>query len=332
MSVRLGPGGEFDLIRRFLAGAGDLRSADVLVGPGDDCAVVRSGEGAALAITTDASVDGIHFRRDWLSDEEIGYRAATGGLSDLAAMAAHPIGVLVSLLAPEMAVPRTAEALMRGVTRAAQAVGAVVLGGDVARSPEALALDIVSIGTVERPVTRAGALPGDELWVTGRLGGAGAAVRMWLAGTDPSDAARAAFAHPVARVREARWLAERSELHALIDLSDGLAGDAAHIAAASGVRVVLERAKIPVHRAAVAWAEEQRDPDGGVALALGGGEDYELCFAASPGDVARHVAVFERTFDAKLTRVGQVERGTGVVVRNPDGAIRSVDVAGFRHF
>jgi len=324
-SIALGTGPEFDLIRRFLDGAGALPPG-VTVGPGDDCAVV---EGAALAVSTDLSVEDVHFRRAWLAPEEIGYRAAAAALSDLAAVAARPVGVLVSLAAPAADAADYAVRVMDGVHEAAQAADAALIGGDVAASPHGLVLDVTVVGEAPQPVLRSGARPGDELWVSGALGGAAAAVHAWMAGAEPPPAARKAFARPRPRTREAQWLAARGVLHAMLDLSDGLAGDAGHLAAASGVRIILFPDAIPVHPAV---PDVLGGTEGALRLALGGGEDYELCFTAPPGVVAPLAHEFETEFGTPLTRVGRVVEGAGLAIRSPDGATEPLDTAGFSHF
>jgi len=324
--IRLGPGPEFDLIRQFLARDVDAAAqmdAAVRVGPGDDCAVVEG-----VALSTDLSIEGIHFQRAWLEPEEIGYRAAAAALSDLAAVAARPVGVLCSLACPGDDAAGLAPRVMVGLRSAAAAVGAALLGGDLARSPGPLLLDVVAVGRVGRPVLRSGARPGDALWVTGELGGAAAAVLAWQRGVVPTDAARRAFARPRPRIREALWLAGRGLARALIDISDGLAGDAAHLAAASGVRVVLDATAVPVHPAAAAHGSR----DDGLRLALVGGEDYELCFAAAVGAVEPVADEFRETFGVALSRVGFVEEGSGVWIRDADGRVAPLGVHGYQHF
>lgn len=326
--TRLGPGAEFDLIRRFLPHAPRFGREDVRVGPGDDCAVVV-GDGIALSV--DMSVEGIHFRRDWLSEHEIGCRAASAALSDLAAMAARPIGVLVALAVPEADAGEPAVRLMGGVREAAARVGAVVLGGDLTRSSGPVVLDIAVIGECPVPVLRSGAEPGDEVWVTGELGAAAVTIARLLRGEMPHSAAWPQFACPLPRVPEALWLRERELPKAMIDLSDGLAGDAAHLAAASDVAVLLERAAIPVHEAVLADTATREDA---LRYALAGGEDYELCFVAAPGSLEPHVDAFEAEFGTRLTRVGRIEAGQGVGVfwRGKDRAAEPLGLAGFQHF
>jgi thiamine-monophosphate kinase len=325
----LGPGAEFDLIRRFLegghAGRGRLPES-VVVGPGDDCTVVR---GDGITISMDMALEGVHFLRDWLTPEEMGYRAAAAALSDLAGMAASPIGILVGLALPPEQAMELGPRIMDGARAAAAAVGAALLGGDSTSSSGPLVIDVVVIGNTPRPVPRGGARPGDAVWVTGELGAAGAAVRAWKAGGTPDAASRLAFALPAPRIAEAVWLAEREGMRALLDVSDGLSGDAGHIAAASDVCIVLDAAAIPIHPAARAAAASADDA---LRLALGGGEDYELCFAAPEGVIEQLAADFTETFGVRLTRVGTVHEGSGVMLRATDGTLHDVASGGFDHF
>jgi thiamine-monophosphate kinase len=291
----------------------------VAVGPGDDAAVVGDG----WVLSTDLSVEGVHFRREWITDEEIGFRAATAALSDLAAMAAEPVGLLVSMAyLPGGAVD--AEAVQRGVQAAAAAVGASILGGDVSRSPGPLVLDVTVVGWTAAPVLRSGANPGDALWVTGCLGRSAAAVSLWRAGGTPAPRLRSAFARPTARVAVARALAGSGVPTAMVDLSDGLAGDAGHLAAAGGVRVIVETARLPVD------APDEATPGSPTPLdaALHGGEDYELLFTAAPGAVEAWLQAAEP--GVALTRIGHVEAGEGVWAATADGSLAPLS-GGFDH-
>lgn len=318
----LGAGAEFDLIRSFLRAQPDTGTTDVVTGPGDDCAVIRVG---GVALSVDMSIEGVHFRREWLEPEEIGYRAAAAAMSDLAAVAARPVGLLVALAVPA-GDEEAARRIMAGATSLATSLSAVVLGGDVTRSPAALVIDVVAVGAVETPVLRSGALPGHGVWVTGALGGAAAAVRAWTDGAEPGGDARAAFSRPRPRTAEAAWLAEHAAIGAMIDLSDGLAGDLTHIAAASGVGIIVDAAAVPVHAAASTFGAEA-----GLRLALGGGEDYELCLTADPAVLAPMEPAFRERFRVPLVRVGDVVAASGVVLRHPDGSQRAMPVAGFDH-
>ena len=319
----LGPGAEFDLIRRFLArDAGARLPYDVMVGPGDDATVVSA---HPLAISTDLSIEGVHFRRDWLEPEEIGWRAAMAGLSDLAAMVARPVGILLSVAATDDDAREYAERVVAGAIDAARSLDARLIGGDVTRSPGPLLLDVVVLGEVSHPLTRDGARQGDEVWVTGRLGAPAMAVRDWMRGSRPSAAARARFARPIARVREALWVRKRADVTAGLDLSDGLAGDLPHLAAASGVVLDIDRAAIPVHEAAADLPE----------LALTGGEEYELVLVAPPGSMQNVAAEFESVFGLPLTRIGVVADAAGageVRLREEDGSSGPLPAPGYRHF
>jgi thiamine-monophosphate kinase len=320
LDTPLGPGPEFDLIRGFLAGSGPLPEG-VVVGPGDDCAVLEGG----ICVSTDASVEEVHFRRSWLMPDEIGWRAVAVAVSDLAAMAARPLGMLVTLSVNQRE-PGVAQEVMRGARAAAEEFGGALLGGDLTGSMRRLVVDVCAIGRAGKPVLRSGVQPGDEIWVTGVLGGAAAAVQAFLGGWTPSAAARESFARPRPRLEEAIWLQERAGAHAMIDLSDGIGGDAAHLAAASGVALVLEVDALPLHEAlAEATAEEA------FRLAASGGDDYELCFATRPGAVAPLVEEFEEAFGIPLTRVGVAEAGDGLWW-DAHGERTSAVEMGFQHF
>lgn len=314
--VPLGGGVEFDLIREIIAAMGDA------IGPvGDDTAAIPDGAGS-LVVSTDASVEDVHFKLAWLSVEEIGWRAAASALSDLAAAAATPIGILAAVTVPHDAAPGATIELMRGVGAAARAVGARVLGGDLTAGSQ-WSIAITVFGRSARPMSRAGARPGDGIWVTGRLGGARAALESWLAGGQPVAAARSAFAHPVPRIAAARWLAERGAT-AMMDLSDGVAGDALHLAAASGVRLDIELERLPLHSAVARAADLVGESPGEFAAA--GGEDYELLLTM-PQEFSA-AAQFNEEQGIALTQIGNVSSG-GTACLTLRG--QNLQVEGFRH-
>lgn len=308
---RLGGGPEFDAIRAVLGRAQHSHPL-LTVGPGDDCAVIGN-----LAISTDVSVENVHFRRDWLTPEEIGWRAAAASLSDLAAVGAEAIGILVSLVATDTAL---VEGIMRGATDALQPFDAALIGGDLSRG-ERLAIDVVAVGAVQQPLLRAHAQPGDELWVTGVLGGSAAAVHALERGETPTVAARTRFISPTPRIHEMLWLRRHITVRAAIDLSDGLFGDAAHIAAASSCGILIDAEAVPVDTVA----------DASYQQAVSGGEDYEICFTAPADTVAQVKEAFEKEFGVRLTQVGQVTVGNGVHVRT-DGRITPAHAGGYQHF
>lgn len=307
----LGPGAEFDRIRAIWRRLGTRAAPS-----GDDCGFIEVG-GQQLAISTDMAVEGVHFQTGWLTPGELGWRIAAAALSDLAAVAAAPLGLMASIGTPSERSAAELAALMEGFAFAGEAVGASVRGGDIVRS-DRLVVDAVVFGTVERPLLRSGAIPGDGLWVTGALGAPAAAVRAWLAGREPSVDARDRFARPRPRVAEAGWLKEAGAT-ALIDLSDGLLPDAGHLAAASEVACRIDAERVPVHVGA-----DGRDD------ALAGGEEYELLCALPATFDAERARVFAERFGLALTRVGVVEAGSGV--RLVDGGRPAAEPTGYVHF
>lgn len=322
-------GAEFDRIRAFAAAVGAAGpDTQCVVPPGDDAVAFRLPDGASVVLGTDVAVEDVHFRRAWLRWEAVGYRSTAAALSDLAAMGADVLGVLITLaLPPELETP-VYESIGRGVGECLRAADAALLGGDLAQSPGPVMLDVVAVGSADRPVSRAGARPGDELWLTGSLGAAATAVADWQAALEPDPRARRAFERPAPRLREAKWLVERLGVTAMIDISDGLAGDAAHVAAASEVALEIDTATIPVAEPLAHYANQA------LALnrALGGGEDYEILVAApaNPDDgLARE---FENKFGVSLTRIGRVLEGQGVNWVGSDGIAKRVDASGFDHF
>ncbi len=316
-SLRLGggPGGEFDRLRAIFATLG-AAGRDL----GDDCALLPVG-GRTLAISIDLSLEGVHFRTDWLSFREIGWHATAAALSDLAAEGAQPLGVLVSLGVPSNLQRATGNAspavqIMSGVGAAARSVGASVLGGDLVRSPRYL-VDVCVLGLAQRPVRRSGARPGDGLWVTGRLGGAGLALAALRAGRRLAPAVRRRFAHPTPRITAGRWLARRGA-RAMIDISDGLAGDAGHLAAASGVGIAIELERVPC------W------PGVAPRAAARSGEEYELLVAMprSFGDAG--ASAFRRATGLPLTQIGRCVSRKGL--RMTDDGRLITPPRGFDHF
>jgi thiamine-monophosphate kinase len=313
----LGPGAEFDRIRGIIRLLGD-RAA----GLGDDCALIRQGD-EFLALSADVSVEQVHFRLDWIGLREVGWRAAASALSDLAAEGAEPVGLLSAVTVPREAGESELLELMSGVGAAAAGVDATVLGGDLSGGP-VWSLAITVLGRTRAPITRAGARPGDGLWVTGALGGARAAVEAWTRHAEPSSEARVRFAHPLPRIAAGRWLARRGA-HAMIDLSDGLAGDAGHLAAASRVRLEIDLEAIPI--APSVSSEAERLGVSPAQFAAEAGEDYELLAALPAG--FEGAAEFARECGIGLTRIGTIGEGSGA--RFLSGG-RELRLKGFDHF
>jgi thiamine-monophosphate kinase len=314
--VALGSGGEFDRIRAIAMVLGDT-----LAPIGDDTATVPPGDGS-LVVSVDATVENVHFKRNWLSMEEVGWRAAASALSDLAAAGATPIGVLTALIVPSADGAAMVVDVMRGVGSACDAAGARVIGGDLS-SGAIWSIAVTVLGRVKREIGRGGARPGDGIWVTGSLGGAHAAVESWRAGHDPDAEARYAFVHPEPRIAAGLWLAEHGAT-AMMDISDGLGGDAEHLAAASNVSLDIALESIPVHPGVAREADRAgEDP---AVFAATGGEDYELLVTMPAGFDS--FPACRRATGIALTRIGTVREGSGVLT-TLRGTIRAI--GGFRH-
>jgi thiamine-monophosphate kinase len=317
--LALGPGAEFDRIRELARILGEHAR-----GLGDDCALLSDVTGT-LALSTDVSVERVHFRLDWITAAEAGWRSAATALSDLAAEGAEPVGLLSAITVPEGAADMDLAALAGGIGEAAAAVGAAVLGGDLSRGP-GWSVAVTVVGRAERPVTRAGARAGDALWVTGTLGGARAALEAWRRGEEPTPEARRAYAHPEPRIAAGRWLAGHGA-RAMLDVSDGLAADAGHLAAASGVHIRIRLESVPVAASTVTEARRLDVPV--QRFAAEGGDDYELLVALPPDFGESDVRAFQSATGIALTRVGAIERGSGV---RAELLGRALELHGYDHF
>ena len=306
-TIALGPGNEFDIVRSLLAEWGESA-----VRIGDDAATLEVPIGEKLVVSTDTSLEGVHFRREWLNHFEIGYRATAASLSDLAAMAARPLGIVIALTLPE-GDRSEARAIATGIGEGASAVLCPIIGGDLT-SGKILSRTITALGSVERPLSRAGARSGQRVYVTGRLGGPSAALRAWSAGGEPNERDRARFANPVPRIDAAIGLAARGATSA-IDISDGLIADIGHIAAASKVGIEIDLARIP------------RFGDASPMEAASSGEEYEIVVTSPKIDVDD----FLSEFGLDLTEIGRVVAGPARVELLNEGKTISPP-PGFDHF
>ena len=280
--IELGAGAEFDAIRAMLE-----RWGSRAVGIGDDAAVLDVPRGDSLVVSIDSAVEHVHFKREWLEPREIGYRAVAAALSDLAAMASRPLGIVVAMTLPISWRSDLLE-IADGVGDAADLARAPIRGGNMSDGSE-LTITTTVLGNTYAPLRRDGAKPGDHVFVTGRLGGPLAALQHLMRG-EPAGAFRDRFANPVPRLAEGRWLAECGA-SAGIDVSDGLVSDLGHLAAASGVDIVLEAERVPCVS------------DTEVAEALISGEEYELLVTGPSG---LDTSVFEARFGVLLTDIGMV--------------------------
>jgi thiamine-monophosphate kinase len=264
-------------------------------GIGDDAAVLPLDAAGSLVVSTDLSVENVHFRRAWISPKDIGYRATAAALSDLAAMAAVPLGILVAMTLPE-SWRDSIDNIADGIGEAAECSSTHIVGGDLSDGRE-LSLAITVLGKAERPLRRSGARTGDRVYVTGTLGGSLAALFAFIGERQPSPEDRARFTRPIPRIPEALWLAKRGVTSA-IDISDGLAGDLSHVAVASGVSISIDLDRIPT-------VSGMTPSD-----AAGSGEEYELAVTSR---AALDENAFTSEFGIPLTEIGTVEAGPPIV-------------------
>jgi thiamine-monophosphate kinase len=298
--VRLTDVGEFGLIARIARIAGRVPGGpDVLLGIGDDAALLRLRPGEDLALTSDAFVEDVHFRFATDPPRALGRRALVANLSDLAAMGARPLGFTLALAAPPSLELRIALAVARGLVEEGRRVGCPLLGGNVSRARET-SLTVAACGAVRRgrALRRDAARPGDRLLVTGALGASALArARSERLGTPLRRV-------PEARLRAGRTLARLRWMGACIDVSDGLLADLLHVLEASGVGAELDAAAVPRPRGLEAACRRLRlDP---ARLVLGGGEDYELLFTVRPA--APPAGALARRLGVAVTEIGRIVR------------------------
>lgn len=307
---------EFELIAKLTAGLASR--AGVIVGVGDDCAVLESGSPDEwLLFKTDAVVEGVHFTSD-ASPHQIGHKALARCLSDIAAMGGRPTYALVTIALPlEFDVERI-NAIYDGMKKLADRHSVAIVGGETTTNPAGLLISIALLGTVPkgRAVLRSGATPGDAIFVSGDLGG--------------SLVERHLEFEP--RLAEGAWLSENFDIHAMIDLSDGLAGDLRHIIKASGCGAELLGNMVPVSRAARLKARNESSAKPPLLAALTDGEDFELLFTVAPSDAVAVKDGWAKQFpDLKLTCIGKMTSEPGLKIRTNEG-VRDMTEHGYVHF
>ena len=301
-----------------------------MAGIGDDCAVLRLPPGRESLVTTDFSLEGIHFRRDWDPPESVGHRCLARGLSDIAAMGGEPVAAFLSLALPRNLPQEWVEKFLRALIGLAGRFGVTLAGGDTAESPNGILADIVVVGTVPagNAILRSGARPGDRIYVSGELGGSAAALQQMKSRQmkkkpkrelNPAQYPRHFFPEP--RIELGRILREEGLAAAMIDTSDGLSTDLAHICEESGVGAEVEAEAIP--RARVGKPPHEVDFE----LALHGGEDYELLFTAPPNRT-----IPSRIAGLPITEIGRITRTRKVVLRNRRGVAHKLHPRGWEHF
>ncbi len=324
---------ELDLIeaiRHGSAGKAKLRRGPVALGIGDDCAILRVPAGHEVLVTTDFSLEGRHFRRDWNSPESVGHRCLARGLSDLAAMGAEPLAAFLSLALPtEMLSSTKGQEWVRrffvGLRALGDRCGVSLAGGDTAESPGGVLADIVLVGAAPagKALRRSGAKAGDLLYCTGTLGGAAAELARLMAGKKITAANRFS---PEPRLAVGAALLRRGLASACMDMSDGLSTDLAHLCRASKVSAKVWLDDLPVHPAAERLVAEER-----TQAVFHGGEDYELLFTA-PATVKMPRSIA----GVAVTKIGQMvrrrTRTSLLTLVRPDGGRETLEAGGWEHF
>jgi thiamine-monophosphate kinase len=290
----------------------------VVTGCGDDCAVLDLGVPDKLVLfKTDAIVEGIHFKSD-APPEKIGHKALARCLSDIAAMAGTPTAAVVTIALPKKFDANFIEAIYSGMSALAQKYDVAIVGGETTTNPERILISVALLGQLPRgkAVLRSGAQVGDAIFVTGELGG--------------SLAGRHLDFEP--RLVEARWLVENFPIHAMIDLSDGLAGDLRHILKASRMGAELLTTSIPVSRAAKLKSRAESSAKTPLLAALTDGEDFELLFTVASKDAVPVLDLWKKEFSRlRLTCIGKITATEGITLRDKTGARRFTG-HGYEHF
>ena len=307
---------EFELIERLTRSLPGNQC--VVTGPGDDCAVLDLGIPERLLLfKTDAVVEGIHFQSS-TPPEKVGHKALGRCLSDIAAMAGTPTAALVTLALPSKFDAKYLEHLYSGMNDLARRCDVAIAGGETTTNPESLLVSISLLGSVSRGkvLLRSGAQPGDAIFVTGELGGSLAGKHLEF---EP-------------RLSEARWLAQQFQIHSMIDVSDGLAGDLPHLLNASGVGAELLASSIPISREARRAAKSSTPAKPALLAALTDGEDFELLFTVASPDAVQLLDAWKKQYPrTSLSCIGKITTARGVAIRDKNG-LRPLTVHGYEHF
>ena len=297
----------------------------VVLGIGDDCSILRAATGDEILVTTDFSLEGVHFRRDWHPAESVGHRCLARGLSDIAAMGGEPMAAFVSLALPATLPQRWVDGFYQGVLKLAAQFKVELAGGDTAQSPAGILADIVVTGSAPKgaAIRRSGARPGDRIFVTGTLGGAAATLDLLYSNESKKLTPKKYPSHffPIPQIQLGQVLRQQKLASSMIDTSDGLSTDLAHICEESGVGAEIWESAIPLGKIG-------RPPQAvDLAFALHGGEDYQLLFTSRASvHMPRTIA------GVQVTEIGRITRGTGTLLQRSSGKKSKLKPDGWQHF
>lgn len=310
-------------IRRAVGPRG-LKPGRVILGIGDDASLLRIPEGHQAVVTTDFSIEGVHFRREWHPPESVGHRCLTRGLSDIAAMAAEPMAAFLSLAVPPRLPQAWIDQFLKGLLKLANQCGVTLAGGDTSVSSDGVLADIAVIGSVPKgtAILRSGARRGDRIYVTGELGGSAATLDLLLSGQKAKLQPAVFQKHffPLPRIRVARVLRKKGIATSMIDISDGLSTDLNHMCEESGVGAELWEEAVPL--SCIGKPAHEVDAE----FAWHGGEDYELLFTASP-----RTRVPAQIAGIQITEIGCITRA-GITLLHSNGGKSKLDPRGWEHF
>jgi thiamine-monophosphate kinase len=311
------PAKELELIRRIRRAAARGGNEPV-VGIGDDCAVLSVRRGHELLVTTDFSLETVHFRRDWHPPDSIGHRCLARGLSDIAAMGGIPRAAFLSLSLPHDLSQRWVDEFIRGLLKLARRHSVTLAGGDTAQSPDGILADIIVVGSVPagKVILRSTARAGDLIYVSGILGASVAALEQLRSGKKLRPSAHPRHFYPDPRIALGQHLREKKLASAMIDTSDGLSTDLRHICQESVVGAVIDAAALP-----------SVTGNNALEYALRGGEDYELLFTAPPNRrIPKQIA------GIPITRIGEITRSRRITLNTPDGQSHPLKAGGWQYF
>lgn len=306
--------------RKLLRKTGDLR---LVTGIGDDCAVLRATGRSDLLVTTDFSLEGVHFRRDWHPPEFVGHRCLARGLSDIAAMGGEPVAAFLSLAVPDNLSQAWIDRFLDGFLRLARKFGVRLAGGDTSQSTQGVLADVIVIGSISRgqAILRSGAKPGDRIYVTGSLGESASALKLFYSKKKVDSKRFPRHFLPIPRIEVARILRMKNIPTSMIDLSDGLSTDLSHLCEESHIGAEVNSAAIPIAQTG------PKNKSAAFHLALHGGEDYELLFTAPPG-----IKVSSRIAHVSITCIGEITRGQGMFLSDANGRRSRLKPLGWEHF
>lgn len=311
---------ERGLIQQIRRTAASSVNKAVRQGIGDDCAILRLNPGHELLVTTDLCIEDVHFRRAWHPATAVGHRCLTRSLSDIAAMGGEPLACFLSLGLPANLPQVWVNGFLRGLMALVRRFKVQLAGGDVSSAPQITA-DIIVTGQVPSgtAILRSGANPGDRIYVTGSLGGSAATLKQFVAGKAIKPTKSSPYFYPTPRLKVGSWLRKNRMATSMIDLSDGISVDLAHICIESGVATLLASNKIPVAKNA------------DLELALHGGEDYELLFTAP-----KRAKIPPQIAGARITEIGEVRNrkdySSAIQVLGDNGKVRPLPQGGWEHF